>query len=72
MVFVSDSRSFNAFFGNYSHEIGFVFCFSLVRRTLLIFIIVIDNNSHHLADIKMRTRCKCRFKGRYKFLYLDN
>lgn len=38
MVFVSDSRSFNTFFGNYSHEIGFVFCFRLVRRTLLIFI----------------------------------
>lgn len=38
MVITFDSRSLSAFFSNYSHEIGFVFGFSLVRRTLLIFI----------------------------------
>lgn len=39
MVIMSDSRSFSAFFfSNYSHGIGFVFGFRLVRRTLLIFI----------------------------------
>lgn len=38
MVIMLGSRSFGAFFSNYSHEIGFVFGFTLVRRTLLIFI----------------------------------